>query len=145
MSIRAARYPSVILLATLAVGTGSALAQGRDGQGQGQGQGQESVARQSQAAAEPRPQNRHAGNRGLSAAVRRVERRTGGQVLSAERVPYEGRSLNRIKVVDATGRVRIYMDDPRAARRNERADRIDRVERNRPVPRGAERTRGNDN
>lgn len=139
MSIRAARYPSVILLATLAVGTGSALAQGRDGQGQ------EGVVRQSQAAAEPRPQNRHAGNRGLSAAVRRVERRTGGQVLSAERVPYEGRSLNRIKVVDATGRVRIYMDDPRAARRNERADRIDRVERNRPVPRGAERTRGNDN
>jgi hypothetical protein len=49
---------------------------------------------------------------GLSDSVRRVEQRTGGQVLSAEPVPYDGRNLNRIKVVDERGRVRVYMDDP---------------------------------
>lgn len=48
----------------------------------------------------------------LSDSVRRIERRTRGQVLSAERVPYEGRDLNRIKVIDEHGRVRVFMDDP---------------------------------
>lgn len=48
----------------------------------------------------------------MSDSIRRVERATGGQVLSAERVPYEGRSVNRIKVVDGRGRVRVYTDDP---------------------------------
>ena len=57
---------------------------------------------------------RDADHRALSAAVRRVERRTGGQVLSAERVPYDGRDINRIKVVDASGRVRVYVDDAAA-------------------------------
>ena len=46
--------------------------------------------------------------------MRRVERRTGGQVLSAERVPFDGRNVNRVKVVDSSGRVRVYMDDPQA-------------------------------
>lgn len=48
----------------------------------------------------------------LSDSVRRIERSTRGQVLSAERVPYDGRSVNRIKIVDDRGRVRVYMDDP---------------------------------
>jgi hypothetical protein len=48
----------------------------------------------------------------LSDSVRRVERSTRGQVLSAERVPYDGRDVNRIKVIDDRGRVRVYMDDP---------------------------------
>jgi hypothetical protein len=52
------------------------------------------------------------GEDGLSDSVRKIERSTRGQVLSAERVPYEGRNLNRIKVVDDRGRVRVYMDDP---------------------------------
>jgi hypothetical protein len=51
----------------------------------------------------------------LSDSIRRVERNTRGRVLSAERVPYDGRSVNRIKVVDDRGRVRIYMDDPQQA------------------------------
>ena len=51
-------------------------------------------------------------NDSLSDSVRKVQRDTRGQVLSAERVPYEGRNLNRIKVVDERGRVRVYMDDP---------------------------------
>jgi len=49
----------------------------------------------------------------LSDSVRRIERSTRGQVLSAERVPYDGRDVNRIKTVDEHGRVRVYMDDPR--------------------------------
>lgn len=48
----------------------------------------------------------------LSDSVRRVQSRTGGQVLSAERVPFEGRDINRVKVVDERGRVRVYMDAP---------------------------------
>jgi hypothetical protein len=50
----------------------------------------------------------------LSDSVRRIERSTGGQVLSAERVPFDGRNINRIKIVDERGRVRVYMDDPQA-------------------------------
>ena len=50
----------------------------------------------------------------LADAVRRVQSRTGGQVLSAERVPFDGRDINRVKVVDSRGRVRVYMDDPEA-------------------------------
>ncbi len=51
-------------------------------------------------------------HRALSDAVRRVERSTGGQVLSAERVPYDGRDVNRVKIVDPSGRVQVYIDDP---------------------------------
>lgn len=73
----------------------------------------------------PRPQaasprgdrhERSAEQRALSAAVRRVESQTGGQVLSAERIPFDGRDVSRIKVVDASGRVRVYMDDPQTTR-----------------------------
>jgi hypothetical protein len=62
--------------------------------------------------APPPPQQQRRADDGLSDSVRRIERRTGGQVLSAERVPYDGRNINRIKVVDDRGRVRVYMDDP---------------------------------
>ncbi|UNK51190.1 hypothetical protein MNR01_13775 [Lysobacter sp. S4-A87] len=58
----------------------------------------------------------------MSDSVRRVERRTGGQVLSAERVPYDGRDVNRVKVVDSSGRVRIYMDDPQTRDRGRDRD-----------------------
>lgn len=64
-----------------------------------------------------RRHDRREEHRALSDAVRRVERRTGGQVLSAERVPFDGRDVNRVKVVDETGRIRVYMDDPRNPRR----------------------------
>lgn len=51
----------------------------------------------------------------VSDAVRRIERANRGQVLSAERMQYDGRDVTRIKVVDDEGRVRIYMDDPQPA------------------------------
>jgi hypothetical protein len=49
--------------------------------------------------------------RSLSDAVRRVQRSTGGHILGAERVPFDGRDINRVKYMDERGRVR-YMDDP---------------------------------
>ena len=52
----------------------------------------------------------------LADTVRRVERATGGQILSAERVPFDGRDMNRVKVVDSTGRVRVITEDPQQRR-----------------------------
>lgn len=49
--------------------------------------------------------------RNLSEAVRWVQRSTGGQILGAELVPYEGRNITRVKYMDDRGRVR-YMDHP---------------------------------
>lgn len=71
------------------------------------------------AAQDPAPRerahdHRRDDRRALADSVRRVERETRGEVLSAERVPFDGRDVNRVKFVDASGRVRIYMDDPHA-------------------------------
>ena len=71
--------------------------------------------------------DRNAEQRALSAAVRRVESQTGGQVLSAERIPFDGRDVSRIKVVDASGRVRVYMDDPQTARGGRSGIRAERA------------------
>jgi len=71
----------------------------------------------------------------LSDAVRRAER--AGQVLSAERVQYDGRDVNRVKIVDDRGRVRVYWDDPAAAREGRESG-----DTQRPQPNG--RTRHDD-
>ncbi|HEY0504267.1 MAG TPA: hypothetical protein VGD42_12320 [Lysobacter sp.] len=112
MTMSHARSLTLVLLAALAA-TGPAWAQGR---------GQERDDRGGD-----RGDRGDRGGRGhdrgerqdLSDSVRRVERRTGGQVLSAERVPYDGRDVNRVKVVDSSGRVRIYMDDPQVRERQQ--------------------------
>ena len=62
----------------------------------------------------------------LSDAVRRVERDTRGEVLSAERVQYDGRDMHRVKVVDDQGRVRVFMQDPQ--RRNDSGNRPSRTD-----------------
>lgn len=75
---------------------------------------------QSQPQPQPRPQRDDGGQdprSSLSDAVRRVERDTRGEVLSAERVQYDGRDMHRVKVVDDQGRVRVFMQDPQ--RRND--------------------------
>ena len=64
----------------------------------------------------PPAHQRRQGQRALAESVRRAERATRGQVLSAERVQYDGRDLNRVKLVDDRGRVRVYWDDPAAGR-----------------------------
>lgn len=100
---------------------------------------------------EPDPADRPSEHRALSDAVRRVERATNGQVLSAERVQFDGRDVNRVKIIDDRGRVRVYWDDPQSRRRdredegrerndNARSDR-DRPARNDAPPR---RTRRHD-
>lgn len=67
-------------------------------------------------------------NSSLSDAVRRVERDTRGEVLSAERVQYDGRDMHRVKVVDDEGRVRVFMQDPN---RRDNSDDVNRTEPNR--------------
>ena len=62
--------------------------------------------------------------RSLSDAVRRVQRETGGRILGAERVPYDGRDINRVKYMDDRGRVR-YMDDPQPSRSGPRGPRAE--------------------
>lgn len=62
--------------------------------------------------------------RSLSDAVRRVQRETGGRILGAERVPYDGRDINRVKYMDDRGRVR-YMDDPQPSRAGPRGPRAE--------------------
>lgn len=61
-----------------------------------------------------------------SDAVRRIERDTRGEVLSVERVQYDGRDMHRVKVVDDRGRVREYMQDSRSgSRRSANPQRAD--------------------
>lgn len=65
---------------------------------------------QRQRATEPR---REAPGRSLSDAVREAERRTGGQVLSAEPRDEDGRPVYRVKVLTPDGRVRVLHLDAR--------------------------------
>ena len=61
---------------------------------------------------ERRQESRRAREDGLADSVRRIERTTRGRVINAERVQSDGRDINRIKVMDERGRIRVYMDDP---------------------------------
>jgi hypothetical protein len=59
----------------------------------------------------------------LSDSVRRAQRQTGGQVLGAERVQFDGREINRVKVMDDRGRVRYMDDDPQRLRNRDEDSR----------------------
>lgn len=59
----------------------------------------------------------------LSDSVRRAQRETGGQVLGAERVQFDGREINRVKVMDDRGRVRYMDEDPQRGRSRSSNDR----------------------
>ena len=54
----------------------------------------------------------------LPESVSRIERETGGRVLSAEPRQRGGREMNRIKVYTPEGRVRVMWDDPQRERRD---------------------------
>jgi hypothetical protein len=99
-SLRRSLLSSAIVLSLLGIAV-PAMAQGR---GDDRPQGQSTQDRH-----DPRT---HSHDRDLAEAVRRIEREQRGQVLSAERVQYEGREVSRIKVIDDRGRVRVYTDDP---------------------------------
>lgn len=99
-------YGRFLIVASLALFAGSALA-GPPG-GRGAPPPQEPPRGESGRPHESRPEDRS-----LAESVRRVERATGGEILSAERVPFDGRDINRIKVLDQTGRVRVITEDPK--------------------------------
>lgn len=103
---------AVVLIALLMLGAGSSWAQ------QGRGRGGPPPSRMPQMPQMPQqmPQMPRDRQDTLSDSVRRVQRDTRGQVLSAERVPFDGREMHRVKVLDDRGRVRVYMDDPRQPR-----------------------------
>ena len=102
------KFFAVAFVLPLALG----LAGGAWAQGHGKGGGQSGKGHKPAPAAPFIGPERGQGRDELSDSVRRVERNTRGRVLSAERVPYDGRNVNRIKVVDQSGRVRVIMDDP---------------------------------
>lgn len=129
---------SLIAVAVLALVSTGAWAQ-QDGRGHGRGQdGQgsqdnrgnriermrdapppratESRARRQEQQRRPRDEQRRPRDDGLADSVRRIERTTRGRVINAERVQSDGRNINRIKVMDDRGRIRVYMDDPQAQR-----------------------------
>lgn len=72
-----------------------------------------------------------AGDDNLPASVNRVERETGGRVLSAERRNQSGRQVNRIKVYTPEGKVRVMWDRPQSSTREEPAQRQQRPVRQR--------------
>ena len=114
------RHPlsALILLAVLSAAVAPAWA---DDDRRGRGRAPERAQRQDDAERMSRQRKQDA----LSDAVRRIERSNRGQVLSAERMQSDGRDINRIKVVDDRGRVRVYMDDPQQSGRGPRPTRDD--------------------
>jgi len=118
------------LLATaalaLAVSAGAWAQDGRGGHRQGDRGGEHRGARSGEdnrqrAMPDPRPMRsesprpeprRHRRDDSMADSVRRIQRTTRGRVINAERVQSDGRSINRIKVMDDRGRIRVYMDDP---------------------------------
>jgi hypothetical protein len=81
----------------------------------------------------------------LSDSVRRAQRETGGQVLGAERVQFDGREINRVKVMDDRGRVRYMDDDPQRGHRSGNDDSSkDRSSKDRPSNDEPRRDRGSE-
>jgi hypothetical protein len=114
MSPFVSRLAPVLLLSALVATAGPAVAQDKGRGADRSNAGQREARGTDPAARGGSRHDRRQDHRELSDAVRRVERRTGGQVLSAEQVPFDGRNVNRVKVIDSSGRVRVYMDDPQA-------------------------------
>lgn len=121
MSMRLSCLP---LIAATVLALASAGAWAQDGRGHDRGRdhgGQADRGQRDDGARDaPRPrmirerrqESRRAREDGLADSVRRIERTTRGRVINAERVQSDGRDINRIKVMDERGRIRVYMDDP---------------------------------
>lgn len=58
----------------------------------------------------------------MGESIRRIRSSNRGQVISAERMLSNGRQINRIKMMDDRGRVRVFEDDPLERRRSRRGD-----------------------
>ncbi|MCD9031743.1 hypothetical protein LDO32_08395 [Luteimonas sp. Y-2-2-4F] len=92
--------PTCLLAAALLAGSGLAQAQGRP-----EGPRQERVR-------PPPPRGQDA----MTESIRHVRSAARGEVLSAEAMHIDGREINRIKMLDERGRVRVYEDDPQRRR-----------------------------
>lgn len=78
-----------------------------------------------------------AGSRNMAAdAVRRAQAESGGRVLGAERVQFDGRDIMRVKVMDESGRVRYMDDDPASQSRQRRDAGTERNDMSSQRPRG---------
>ena len=59
----------------------------------------------------------------MADSIRHVRRANRGQIIAADRMLSNGRQINRIKLVDERGRVRVIEDDPqRRSRQRSRGD-----------------------
>ena len=59
----------------------------------------------------------------MADSIRHVRRANRGQIIAADRMLSDGRQINRIKLVDERGRVRVIEDDPqRRSRQRSRGD-----------------------
>ena len=76
----------------------------------------------------------------LPASVRRVERETGGEVISAETVQRDGREVYHVKVLTPNGRVKMVQTDPQDPRQATRNDAG-----NRPTPKHQDQGQGQNN
>lgn len=131
------RFLSRSLLSISVLAALSASATGAWAQSGGRGGKQERPETPPVRHDEPRPAPRVQNSSSLSDAVRRVQRQTGGQVLGAERVQFDGRDINRVKVIDDRGRVRYMDDDPQRARDASERRRMDPPrDQSQPRPRG---------
>lgn len=90
------RFIAPIAILFVALLAAPASADQRKGDGKGNGNGDQ-----------PRIESKSS----LTDSVRRVERQTGGEVLSAEPVQRGGRQVNRVKVLTNDGRVRVMQVD----------------------------------
>ena len=125
------RHPLYIL--TLIVSLGAASHQVRaQSEDEPPRQSRSDEGRQEQGEREWRAVPRAQRSSSLSDAVRRVQRETGGQVLGAERVQFDGRDINRIKVLDDRGRVRYLDDDPQRRQSSDDSERASRARRDNP-------------
>lgn len=83
------RHATSVLMLVCALGAGAAQARDRDAGPQ-----------------EPRPRP------GMGESLRRIERESGGTVLSAQPQQRDGREVYRVKLITPQGRVRVLHEDP---------------------------------
>lgn len=87
------RFTAIVVFLVAAIAVAPATADQRKGSGNGSDA--------------PRTETKSS----LTDSVRRVERQTGGEVLSAEPMQRDGRQVNRVKVLTNDGRVRVMQVD----------------------------------
>ncbi|WP_149194669.1 hypothetical protein [Luteimonas suaedae] len=109
------------MLAIALAGLTTVHAQGRQERGQGQ---ERARAEQGppRAVPQPEPSSRLRRQDAMADSIRHIRSSTRGTLISAERMHSDGREINRIKVVDDRGRVRVYEDDPQQRHQRSRRD-----------------------